>query len=708
MNFDTNVRYIHGVGEKRAALFAKLGITDVQSLLYHFPRSYQDRRARALGDIADGENAACIMTVATDPQTTMIRRGMVLTKFRAFDGIFNCHITFFNQSYVKDVFKKGTVFRFYGKFKKTGMGYSLTSPLYEPVIPGTEEKLRDFCAVYRLCEGLTQNIVRRSVAEAMKGMADARSDTDTDPIPADVRKAYGFGNLYDSLCQIHDPSDEGELLRSRRRFVFEELFLFSVAVSVSKQQRVRCPALSMKDVDMQPFFDVLPFSFTAAQRRVFSEIYQDMVHSSHPMNRLLSGDVGSGKTAPAAAAAYVALRNGYSVAFMAPTEILSRQHYNDLAPLFETLGYRCELLIGATTASKKKKIKSELADGTLRFVIGTHALITDDVVIHNLGLVITDEQHRFGVTQRSALSHKALQRNTLVMSATPIPRTLALSMFGEVDLSVIDELPPGRKKVDTFAVDERYRERLYAFIRKQVSEGHQVYIVCPAIEEQKDEEDWSAPEENSDLPFCFRESAPRKAAVDYAAELQNEVFPDLCIGFLHGKMKSREKEAVMQDFCDGKISVLVSTTVIEVGVNVPNATLMIVENAELFGLSQLHQLRGRVGRGPYQSYCVLMSDSKTEEAKKRLSVMCRLSNGFEIAEEDLKLRGPGDFFQSQAADTFRQHGSLNFKIADMAQDMELMQNAFLSASNVLKKDSSLIMPEHAAIRNRIRNMGILT
>ena len=365
-------------------------------------------------------------------------------------------------------------------------------------------------------------------------------------------------------------------------------------------------------------------------------------------------------------------------------------------------------MIGATTASKKKKIKSELADGTLRFVIGTHALITDDVVIHNLGLVITDEQHRFGVTQRSALSHKALQCNTLVMSATPIPRTLALSMFGEVDLSVIDELPPGRKKVDTFAVDERYRERLYAFIRKQVSEGHQVYIVCPAIEEQKDEEDWSAPEENSDLPFCFRESAPRKAAVDYAAELQNEVFPDLCIGFLHGKMKSREKEAVMQDFCDGKISVLVSTTVIEVGVNVPNATLMIVENAELFGLSQLHQLRGRVGRGPYQSYCVLMSDSKTEEAKKRLSVMCRLSNGFEIAEEDLKLRGPGDFFQSQAADTFRQHGSLNFKIADMAQDMELMQNAFLSASNVLKKDSSLIMPEHAAIRNRIRNMGILT
>ena len=678
MNFDTNVRYIHGVGEKRAALFAKLGITDVQSLLYHFPRSYQDRRARALGDIADGENSACIMTVATDPQTTMIRRGMVLTKFRAFDGIFNCHITFFNQSYVKDVFKKGTVFRFYGKFKKTGRGYSLTSPLYEPVIPGTEEKLRDFCAVYRLCEGLTQNIVRRSVAEAMKGMADARSDTDTDPIPADVRKVYGFGNLYDSLCQIHDPSDEEELLRSRRRFVFEELFLFSVAVSVSKQQRVRCPALSMKDVDMQPFFDVLPFSFTAAQRRVFSEIYQDMVHSSHPMNRLLSGDVGSGKTAPAAAAAYVALRNGYSVAFMAPTEILSRQHYNDLAPLFETLGYRCELLIGATTASKKKKIKSELADGTLRFVIGTHALITDDVVIHNLGLVITDEQHRFGVTQRSALSHKALQCNTLVMSATPIPRSLALILYGEMDLSVIDELPAGRKRVSTFLVSSDYHTRMYRYLREQVAQGGQAYVVCPLVENGEDDS--------------------LKAATAYAKELTDLFLRGLDVRYLHGRMSATEKENVLHDFVDGKVKVLVCTTVIEVGVNVPNANIMIIENAERCGLSQLHQLRGRVGRGTKKSYCFLVSDTENVVTKERLSSFCATNNGFEISRKDLQMRGPGDFFGQ------RQSGLPLFRHADLIRDMETLSAAHEAARQVTQNPAWFAEPSSVYLKQAVLHL----
>lgn len=708
MNFDTDIRKFYGVGEKRAAVFEKLGIRTAEDLLYHFPRLYQDRRPRALCDINDGETAACVMTVATAPHTTLIRRGMSLTKFRAFDGAHSCNITFFNQNYVREVFSVGTSFRFFGKFKKTGRAYSLTSPSFEPLVPGREDALPDRYAVYRLSEGITQNILRRAIADATKGVfAPASDGASLDPIPSDIRHKNGLCPLRQGLWSIHYPTSDSELSAARRRFVFEELFVFSTAVALSKRRRIKKAALPMQRVDMTPFFEALPFEFTEAQRRAFFEIYDDMTRGDHPMNRLLSGDVGSGKTAPAAAAVYVALKNGYSAAIMAPTEILAAQHYGDLAPLFERLGFKCELLVGSTAAAKKRKIKAALCDGTLRFVIGTHALLCDDVVMDRPGLVITDEQHRFGVMQRSVLTEKSESCNTLSMSATPIPRTMALSMFGEVDLSVIDTLPPGRQKVSTFALDESYRSRLLGFIKKQVAEGRQVYIVCPAVEDADSEEDVGLVQDET-LPFAYEEKTPKKAAVNYAEQLSREELSGISVEYLHGKMKSREKEAVMRRFLSGETSVLVSTTVIEVGVNVPNATLMIVENAEFFGLSQLHQLRGRVGRGKYKSYCILMSESKTDSARARLLAMCRMSNGFEIAEEDLKLRGPGDFFRSHSSDVMRQHGGLDFKMADVSEDAELCRAAFEASSELLARDPELLSPSHAALRRRVEKMGVMS
>ena len=702
MDMHTDIRYVKGIGEKRAKQLQKLGIVDVESLLRHFPRAYQDRRPKPLCEIEDGEIAACILTVGTEPHMATLKRGLNLIKFNVFDGAYNCTVTFFNQPYVKDVFRRGAIYRFYGKFKKMGRSYALTSPIFDTVIPGKEEYLQDLYAVYPLTEGITQNVLRKAVGEVLSLAYSSGLLDFADTVSEKIREKYNIEPIKDAYYGIHSPKSEIELEAAKKAFIFEELYVFAAGVAISRQKRRKKDVLPFSDVDMKPFFDKLPFEFTSAQKRAFDEIYNDMVNGKHPMNRLLSGDVGSGKTAPAAAGAYVALKNGYAVCIMAPTEILARQHFLDLSPLFESLGYRCELLIGALSAAQKRKIKDEVASGEVRLIIGTHALLSDNFDVPNLGLVITDEQHRFGVDQRSQLQKKAEKCHSLIMSATPIPRTLALIMFGETEQSVIDKLPPSRQSVGTFLVDETYRERLNGFIRKQVNEGHQVYIVCPTIEENKSDEEEGRLLPMDKISMLDMPVRPLKAAVEYAKTLKEDVFPDINIEFLHGKMKSREKEEIMGRFVQGETKVLVSTTVIEVGVNVPNATLMIVENAEFFGLSQLHQLRGRVGRGNHKSYCVLVSDTQNEESRRRLDIMCKNHDGYAIAKEDLDLRGPGDFFKGQG-DGVRQHGKLDFKMASMAHDVKLLSDAFAAANETIKDDPKLEAAENAILAQKIQD-----
>ena len=485
-----------------------------------------------------------------------------------------------------------------------------------------------------------------------------------DVLPDEVRQAHQLCRIGYAYENIHFPEDEKALDLARRRLAFEELFLFTIGLKRLRNRRETVHVPPCGAVDMEAFYSALPFTLTDAQRRCVEEALRDM-RSGQPMNRLCQGDVGSGKTMVAAACVYFCVKNGRQAALMAPTEILAQQHYNGLAPLLETLGIRCALLTGSTKAATKRSICAQLASGEIDFAIGTHALITEGVEYADLGLVVTDEQHRFGVAQRAALAAKGQHPHTLVMSATPIPRTLALILYGDLDVSIIDQLPPGRQPIETYSVPGSYHPRVYTFIRKLVNEGRQAYVVCPMVEE------------NDELPD------ERKAVTEYAKKLQTEVFPDLNVAFVHGKMKPREKDAVMTAFAAHETDILVSTTVIEVGVDVPNAAIMVIENAERFGLSQLHQLRGRVGRGKHQSYCILISDNKNEETKQRLKVMTKTADGFKIAEEDLRLRGPGDFFGE------RQHGLPGLRIADIGCDTKLLQEAQQAAEALLEKDPDL-------------------
>lgn len=466
---------------------------------------------------------------------------------------------------------------------------------------------------------------------------------------------------------------------ARRRLVFEELFLLTCGLQLLRQRRRDVAGPACRRMSMEPFYRRLPFALTGAQRRAIADAVEDMV-SGKPMNRLCQGDVGSGKTMVAAACIWFAVENGWQTALMAPTEILARQHYQGLAPLLARFSIRCALLTGSTRAKERREILAGLADGSIDLCIGTHALLTEDVQYQKLGLVVTDEQHRFGVNQRAALSQKAEDPHLLVLSATPIPRTLALVIYGDLDVSVIDELPPGRQKVDTFALGESYRPRVQAFIRKLAAAGQQIFIVCPLVGEAD-----QIPDE-------------RKAVTAYAKQLQEQVFPDLRVAVLHGKMKPREKEKVMAAFAAGESDILVSTTVVEVGVDVPNATCMVVENADRFGLSQLHQLRGRVGRGKAKSYCILLSDSQNEETRARLKVMTQTNDGFRISQEDLRLRGPGDFFGQ------RQHGLPAMKIADLSCDMRLLDEAQTAARQLMERDPELTDPAHRPLRRRIRQL----
>ena len=679
-----SIATLRGVGPAKAAAYAKLGIHTTTDLLYHFPRSYENRGdVHLLSEAPADCRTAVILTVGSEPRSARIRGRMSLLKFKAFDESGVCEITYFNQDYLKNRFLLGSTFRFYGKVQKTARRYTMTSPESEPVEESTP--LPDLLPVYRLSEGLSPKQVIGNVQAVMAEVAQIE-----DPLPDEIRTAERLSTLAFALRNIHNPTDYVSLAAAKKRLIFDEFFVFALGLSLTKHKAKSADAPVCDQGDVTPLLQQLPYELTNAQKRAIAEIRADMAKSS-PMSRIVVGDVGCGKTVCAAAAMLIAVQSGRQAALMAPTEILARQHFEDLAPLFAALGIHTELLIGATTAAKKRKIKEALADGSLPIVIGTQALLSEGVEFACPGLIVTDEQHRFGVRQRATLSEKNEHAHMLVMSATPIPRSLALALYGDLELSRIDEMPAGRQQVDTFVVDESYRPRLHAFMEKLCAEGGQVYVVCPSVEEREAEPDELMLNEIGENAPLVDSRVPLKAAVQYAEEL-SEALPTLSVAFVHGKMKSREKERIMADFAAGNVHILVSTTVIEVGVNVPNACLMVVENAERFGLSQLHQLRGRVGRGKRKSYCILVSDtdkSGESDAAKRLSVMRSTHDGFAIAERDLALRGPGDFLSGTDSDAIRQSGGVKFRLAALCDDTGLLTAAFARARELISTDSTL-------------------
>ncbi len=702
-----------GVGESRKKAYARLGIYTIKDLLYHFPRAFENRGdLRLLSDIRSGDTCATVLTVSTECRVSRVKRGMTLLKFRAFDDSGVCEITFFNQDYLRSAFPLGSTFRFYGKVEKTGNRYTMTSPAYEPY---TEARpLPPLFSVYPLTEGLSQKMIASNIAQILP-TATARIE---DSLPEDIRLSEGLATLSWALRQIHCPDDYGSLHEAKRRLAFDEFFRFALGLgTMGKTPRTAgAPVCRITDGVMNEFLSKLPYALTGAQQRAVNDIRADM-GSDLAMSRMLVGDVGCGKTVCAAAAMFVAVRSGRQAALMAPTGILAAQHAADLLPLFESLGIKGALLTGHTTPAQKKKIYAALtaADPVERLdvVIGTQALLSEGVSFAAPGLVITDEQHRFGVNQRATLSEKNAHAHLLVMSATPIPRSLALVLYGDLDVSRIDEMPPGRQRVDTFVVDESYRARLDAFIRKNVGEGGQVYVVCPAVEEKPEEDEGLIPlwadfgrevgyfEENAVTPPWEQSSEPdMKAAVQFAQELAARM-PDLRVACVHGKMKASEKDQVMGDFARGEVQVLVSTTVIEVGVNVPNACLMIVENAERFGLSQLHQLRGRVGRGQRKSYCILVRNGGGETAKARLEVMRTTYDGYSIAEQDLAQRGPGDFLAPGGGAGIRQSGGFRLQVAEGWPDANLMDHAFAHARAILNEDPTL--EDYPALREELEH-----
>ena len=692
------VTVLPGVGKVRAASYAKLGINTLGELIEHYPRAYENRgEIREIANARTDGKSALILTVGTEPRVVRLRSHKTFLKFRAFDDSAICEIVYFNQDYLKSVFRVGAVFRFWGKVEKKGKNDTMSAPIAEPWAPGV--KLPPLCAVYRLTEGLSLKQITKDVEAAFELLSDVPTE---DPLPADLRERRELMPLDEAELHLHRPDDRDDLERARRRLVYQEFFDFSLGMAVTRRRDKAPTAPICSTESVKELTDLLPYRLTGAQERVIEEIRADMAKPV-PMSRMVVGDVGCGKTICAAAAIRIAVKSGRQAALMAPTEILARQHYSDLSSLFGQLGMSVALLIGATPAAEKRKIRAALtvADPAKRLdvVIGTHALLSEGVEFAAPGLVVTDEQHRFGARQRALLAEKNRNAHLLVMSATPIPRSLALILYGDLDLSRIDEMPAGRQRVDTYVVDETYRERLNGFIQKQLDDGGQVYVVCPSVEEQE-----TAPDEVDFTGLFDPEPTrpPLKAAVSYAAELA-KTFPAAKVAFLHGRCKSAEKDAVMRSFAAGEIGILVSTTVIEVGVNVPNASLMIVENAERFGLSQLHQLRGRVGRGNRKSYCILvMGDAAErigERSAERLSVMRTTYDGYEIAERDLAQRGPGDFLATSDDGTVRQSGELSFRLGNLADDASLLTAASADAGALAAADPTL--EAHPALRARL-------
>ncbi len=672
-----DIRYLKGVGEKRAELFAKKGINTVEDLLYYFPRSHEDRsEIKEISDLEEGETVCVSVTVFSPVRDVRVRRNMLISTMVVCDQTGAINVVWYNNRYVKGQFMTGDEYILYGKITKNRGKKEMINPVYEK--KGSERFTGKIVPLYPLTEGLTQKILQSSMELALKDAGRLE-----EYIPADIREKYNIAELNYAMKNVHFPEDFESYNIARERFVFEELLILQLALTGRKEENTALSGTVFKDaLCVREFAKTLPFPLTNAQKRVLNEIVSDC-KSGKVMNRLVQGDVGSGKTAVAAAVVYAAVKNGHQAAMMAPTEILAMQHKETLDEFFKGTDINVVLLTGSMKAKEKRLAYDMILSGAADVVVGTHAIIQKEVEFKDLALVVADEQHRFGVEQRAKLAAKGTNPHILIMSATPIPRTLALILYGDLDISVIDEMPPGRKPIKTYAVGESMRKRVFAFLEKNVKSGMQAYVVCPLIEET----------EKSDLQNA-----------ELLSEKLKTVFPEFKIGLMHGRMRSKTKESVMDEFVRGDIQILVSTTVIEVGVNVPRANIMVIENAERFGLSQLHQLRGRVGRGHDQAYCILIAHGKSEVTKKRMETMCVSNDGFYISEQDLQLRGPGDFFGT------RQHGLPEMKIANLFEDRDILAVSQMAAKEILAEDPKLKSEKYKGLKERadkVINSGIV-
>ncbi len=677
ITLNSSIEYIKGVGPAKSKILNAVGIFTVKDLITYYPRVYEDRtQLRKIAEFTNGESI--LFTGMMVPNTLKImRKGKFsVTKAIFSDGTGFVELVFFNQPFLKESLKQNVEYVFFGKVILVGTKAKVESPqIYNKF---ELLKIMGVYPIYPLTKGLTQKYMFNLITNTIELLEETIDESKYEILPSEILKKYNLCSLEFANNKIHMPKDFKEVAIARKRLIFDELFKLICALKIIKNNDVKViKRTQFKDIDIEEFLNLIPFSLTNAQKRVVREIKDDM-SSKHLMNRMIQGDVGSGKTIVAAASIYIAVKNGYQAAMMAPTTILATQHYLELKPYFDKLGYKCAIITSTTTKKQKENIITDLVTGNINIIFGTHSLIEDNIEFNNLALVITDEQHRFGVKQRMKLVNKKVDVESLVMSATPIPRTLGLMLYGDLDISIIDELPPGRKFIKTFAVDKSYEERINSFISKEIESGRQVYIVCPLVEESEEN-----PDENL------------KSVTKIYEEYKNSTLNKFNIAYIHGKMKNKEKDEIMNRYKDGEIDILISTTVIEVGVNVPNASLMIIENAERFGLAALHQLRGRVGRGKYESYCVLKSSVKSAKVKERLKIMETSNNGFEIASKDLELRGPGDFFG------IRQSGLPEFKLADLLKDMEVLKMATDASKDIFDEDSTLAKKEYSNLKQTL-------
>ena len=665
VDLNQNVQYIKGVGPNNLTLLQKLGINTLGDLITFFPRNYEDRsKPKKIYELVDGEEALIDVVCASQMSETRFARNKVMLKMLVRDDTGDFVLTWFNQTYLRNKFKVGERYQFYGKVNIKYGRIEMARPVFDK--EGLNKNTGKIIPIYPLTYKLSQNKLRSIIENGLKLTLGKLDET----IPDYILKGYNLENINTATRQIHFPSNFDEYSRARRRFVFEELLTVQLALlSLKSRYDKETDGIQFdKNVKMLDVINSLPFRLTRAQLKVLEEIDNDM-ENNKPMNRLLQGDVGSGKTIVSIISAYKAAKSGYQSAIMAPTAILAEQHMQEFSKVLEKFGIKCELLLGGMRVKKRREVLEQLKNGEIDVLIGTHALIVDDVEFKKLGLVVTDEQHRFGVRQRANIVSKGANPDVLVMTATPIPRTLALILYGDLDISIIDELPPNRKKIETYPVTKNYERRVEEFIRANVAKGRQAYIVCPLVEDNEEFENY-------------------KSVVELAEKYQNDVFPECQVAYLHGKMKQKEKDDIMQRFKDGEIQILVSTTVIEVGVNVPNANIMAVQNAEHFGLAQLHQLRGRVGRGEYQSYCILIYEGNSRTTRERMKIMKDTDNGFIVAEKDLELRGSGEFFGT------RQHGLPEFKIANLFEDVSVLKDVQNLSAKIERTDPKLEREEN--------------
>jgi len=668
----SGLQTLKGVGPKRARLLSRLGIHTIGELLYHFPRKYEDRSlVKKIYQLQDGETET-LFGMVTGVRDIRPRRGMTITKAALYDGAATAYAVWFNQPYIKKQINKGKKIIVTGKVDRKYGEIQLAVSDYEVIENEEAVNGAGVVPVYPATEGLQPRTLRLIIKDALEQHLDSVEEF----LPSDVLEKYNLLPIDRAICSIHFPMDLDEAQKARRRLVFEELLVLQTGICMLRGTASQTVGICHKKNGplTAEFMRRLPYKMTGAQERVLNEVSRDM-ESKKTMNRLIQGDVGSGKTVVAAAALVKTVESGYQGVMMAPTEILATQHAEGLMEMLGPLGVQAALLTGSMGKKEKEGVIQDIREGRIDVVVGTHALIQDEVAFQKLGLAVTDEQHRFGVKQRAKLRDKGQKPDILVMTATPIPRTLALTVYGDLDISVIDELPPGRREIKTYWITDSEKQRIYKFIREQVKQGRQVYYVCPLVEES----------EKMDI----------SAALELAGLLQSDIFPDFQVGLMHGRLKQEAKDLVMKAFKKGSINILAATTVIEVGINVPNATVMVIENADRFGLAQLHQLRGRVGRGAHQSYCILIANPATDEGKARMDIMTRTNDGFLIADEDLKLRGPGEFFG------VRQSGLPDLKIADIIRDIKTLSTARDEAKALLRRDPCLRLPENIKLREKV-------